>query len=281
MRGRTLLASLLSLLVVLAAPTVLAQNTTPAEISFWESVRDSKNPAELQAYLDQFPNGTFAALARTRLAALQKPAARASPPSIAPTPVAGEKRTPQAGDTWTYRLSYPRLRGQWGQPRRPPALHAVTLNTIGSDRIDDTLSVDGGTSIFRAHEPRPTLLVQGAAILSPYLPVLQDLPATGRLPAITVRDCSANFFCEAKGRVAGTEVVDVPAGKFLATKVVIDQEWRWAQAGFARLSGGRTLTVWYAPEISRAVKYSSRVTVGEQPPFEANFDLELVSYQLK
>jgi hypothetical protein len=35
---------------------------------FWESVKDSRNPAELQAYLDQFPNGVYAPLARSRLA---------------------------------------------------------------------------------------------------------------------------------------------------------------------------------------------------------------------
>ena len=45
---------------------------TSVEISFWESVRDSKNPAELQAYLDQFPNGVFAPLAKARLAALAR-----------------------------------------------------------------------------------------------------------------------------------------------------------------------------------------------------------------
>ena len=34
---------------------------------FWESVKDSNNPTELQAYLDQFPNGLYAPLARNRL----------------------------------------------------------------------------------------------------------------------------------------------------------------------------------------------------------------------
>jgi len=34
-------------------------------------VKDSRNPAELQAYLDQYPNGLYAPLARSRLAAAQ------------------------------------------------------------------------------------------------------------------------------------------------------------------------------------------------------------------
>ena len=44
--------------------------TTAAEISFWTSVRDSSDPKELQAYLDQFPSGLFAPIARARIAAL-------------------------------------------------------------------------------------------------------------------------------------------------------------------------------------------------------------------
>jgi hypothetical protein len=34
-------------------------------------------------------------------------------------------------------------------------------------------------------------------------------------------------------------------------------------------------------EIKRAVKFSSRLTVGDIPPIEPHFDLELVSYQVK
>jgi hypothetical protein len=53
------------------------------------------------------------------------------------------------------------------------------------------------------------------------------------------------------------------------------------QSVMATMNGGRTLTIWYAPEVKRAVKFSSRPTVGDVPPVETNFDLELVSYQLK
>jgi ketosteroid isomerase-like protein len=36
------------------------------EISFWESIKNSNDPADFQAYLEKFPNGTFASLARRR-----------------------------------------------------------------------------------------------------------------------------------------------------------------------------------------------------------------------
>ena len=37
---------------------------------FWQSIQASTNVADFQAYLRQFPEGTFAALARNRIAAL-------------------------------------------------------------------------------------------------------------------------------------------------------------------------------------------------------------------
>jgi formylglycine-generating enzyme required for sulfatase activity len=64
--------------VVLAAPAApsppppagpTAQGALPPdafELSFWESIRESKNPADYKAYLQSFPNGRFAALARIR-----------------------------------------------------------------------------------------------------------------------------------------------------------------------------------------------------------------------
>ena len=49
-----------------------------ADALFWDSVRNSKNPADINAYLAKFPNGVFAELARNRLAELR------ATPSVAP-----------------------------------------------------------------------------------------------------------------------------------------------------------------------------------------------------
>ena len=40
------------------------------ELSFWESVRESDNPAQIQAYLEKYPNGEFSALAQIRIGEL-------------------------------------------------------------------------------------------------------------------------------------------------------------------------------------------------------------------
>jgi len=42
----------------------------PAGLAFWDTIKDSTNPANFEAYLQQFPNGAFTRLARVRLAEL-------------------------------------------------------------------------------------------------------------------------------------------------------------------------------------------------------------------
>ena len=48
--------------------------TTTQENLFWQSVMNSTNPVEFEAYLRRFPNGVFSELAQARLAALRAPA---------------------------------------------------------------------------------------------------------------------------------------------------------------------------------------------------------------
>ena len=54
-----------------------------AEIAFWNSIKDSKNAAEYQAYLQAFPSGVFAPLARLRVQQLGG-SAGAQPPQQQP-----------------------------------------------------------------------------------------------------------------------------------------------------------------------------------------------------
>ncbi len=45
--------------------------TSPAELIFWQSIKDSSDPAEFDAYEQRFPNGAFISLARARAAKLR------------------------------------------------------------------------------------------------------------------------------------------------------------------------------------------------------------------
>ncbi len=51
-----------------------ADVTLQIEREFWVSVRDSNRPDDIRAYLDKYPNGNFAALAKNKLDALVRPA---------------------------------------------------------------------------------------------------------------------------------------------------------------------------------------------------------------
>lgn len=63
-----------------AAPTVTTVDPAAIELSFWDSIKNSTNPDDFKAYLDKYPDGQFAALARTR----------AQPSRSAASPAAGD-----------------------------------------------------------------------------------------------------------------------------------------------------------------------------------------------
>jgi hypothetical protein len=67
-----------------------AQNNVALELAMWDSVKNSQRSSELQAYLTQFPDGTFAALARGRIEEMKvvlKPAKVPEAPTPATPPV--------------------------------------------------------------------------------------------------------------------------------------------------------------------------------------------------
>ena len=71
------------------APVAPAPRDDRAELLFWESVRAGNTAADYRAYLERFPAGTFAPLARARLSALEPPSAAlaaVAPPAPAPLP---------------------------------------------------------------------------------------------------------------------------------------------------------------------------------------------------
>jgi branched-chain amino acid transport system substrate-binding protein len=74
-----------------AAPPI--QSTAPAfdpralELAYWESVRNSTSAAEIRSYLDRYPDGTFANLARARIRELENRVANVPPPATPPPAV--------------------------------------------------------------------------------------------------------------------------------------------------------------------------------------------------
>ena len=52
-------------------PAATAEPASEVELEFWRSIKDSNKPEELNAYLTNYPNGTFKLLALARIASLQ------------------------------------------------------------------------------------------------------------------------------------------------------------------------------------------------------------------
>jgi formylglycine-generating enzyme required for sulfatase activity/tRNA A-37 threonylcarbamoyl transferase component Bud32 len=72
------------------APAAPPAPAVDRDAMFWGSVKDSRDPADFEAYLKQYPDGHFAALARNRLAALRPPSPAVTAPPGPATPQPGE-----------------------------------------------------------------------------------------------------------------------------------------------------------------------------------------------
>jgi len=80
---RLVLFATLLFAAVSAGPstTALAQ-ASEAELLFWSSIQESTDPAEFRTYLEAFPNGLFAPLARVRINQLESAARTSAAPTV-------------------------------------------------------------------------------------------------------------------------------------------------------------------------------------------------------
>jgi hypothetical protein len=269
----------LAIVVFLAfAPAALPQTAEAEamrmEMVFWESVRSSTDPADFKAYLEKYPKGSFAALARNRLAALgqqqvQKPQAAPEKPREAAGPLA-------AGDAWTYRVVNVRA-------GKPIGTHEVRLvSATGDNLVEEVL--ESGASRRVEHRRGLYLAPVGPyTMFSPYL-LHYGAPQFGvgfrGIDNLDMRTCNAGWTCAASGRTLGWDRVRVPAGEFNAIRVEIYQSWTTpSQTNDRGETVQRTLTVWYSPETKRPVKFISRG--GPSSNVDTEFELELVSYKVR
>ena len=80
------------------AEGVRAPDPTADERAFWESVRDSRSSAELNAYLARYPRGIYSDVAQARLEQLRAAPATATPPTApAPATAATPTQPPSKG----------------------------------------------------------------------------------------------------------------------------------------------------------------------------------------
>ncbi len=89
-----------------------ADRSADSENLFWQSIRDSRNAADYKAYLAKYPNGTFAELAKIRLAEIEK--AAQTPPPAPPVPEKPARpAAPVRVSTWEPGMAVYLGDGQW------------------------------------------------------------------------------------------------------------------------------------------------------------------------
>jgi hypothetical protein len=245
------------------AQAPLAADPAAIELSFWNSVKASNNEGDLRAYLEQYPGGKFGPLAKTRLEQLLASAAPLGPAGI---------RFPRAGDTWVYRLS--------ARQTRRDSSYVVSIAASAEAGIVDRVTIDGGVPAEARHGKGGYLVNQGITLLSPYLGLFEDLQPGTALRDVDIRadpSCHRDEICDITARVVGREAISTQAGRFDTVKVMFTQLWRASIQG--RQSASREVVAWYAPEVKRVVRVSSRSVTGY--PIQPDFDLELMSYRLQ
>ncbi len=81
------IGALAPLLLLASLAAAIAQGPTPAEETFWESIKASSNAAEYRAYLEAFPRGFYADRARARIAEIEGTTSNNTrPPAPPPVP---------------------------------------------------------------------------------------------------------------------------------------------------------------------------------------------------
>lgn len=208
-----------------------------------------------------------------RAAASAAAALHLDAPSAVPT--AAAPALPSEGDRFVYRLSDPRA-------RMPATTQAFRVKAVSPAAIVESYGGPNGSEREWTHTDRGYVVNLGVSVFSPYFAATGDAQSPARLAAVQDLDratCALYWTCASRLRVVGRERVTVPAGAFEALKLELRQDWSSGNYGARRQMGERVLAVWYAPEVKRAIKFSSRQKIVQGDALADDFDLELVAYE--
>jgi len=89
-----------------------ATDSSPTELAFWDSIKNSPDPEDFKSYLDKYPNGQFVALARNNLRRLET----------------GKTENKSATNTNSTGVNV-------GPPKTPPKPGAVVKNQMGIEMV--------------------------------------------------------------------------------------------------------------------------------------------------
>src|SRR5882672_9027344 len=251
-----------------------AEEEAAGEVAFWNSIQNSTRVDEFRAYLRQYPNGRFAALAQARIAALgpSQTAIGVPNPSGPPPASAGASPMPRTGDTWRYRVQDRFMLGD--------LFVTATVDDVTEGGVAETWTSTSDPKVRSTFVPlKPGFRTLPGLELTPpeFSPYLH---ASGLLrPGQRIGDQQRRIDkvdVPLKASVAGEEDVIVQAGRFRAIKLVLSGEARGRTPARGPITAEHI--VWYAPDVKRIVKYSvSTKVAGVQ---EEATQFELIEYKL-
>ena len=281
-------------------PAVAVRHAADAdpEAALWNSVKGSSQPVEIGVYLKNYPNGRFAAEARTRLAQLQGGVAvagnaggtNAGAGRIQPVPAAAapEARAGQEINSFGYTVG-----DRWRYQTVDKFKQEVVRNwsrQIDSVQADGSLKLNGGLVGWTAAGSISAQRGPGG-FSRDYSPAFQWRPATlaaGHAEPlkhnVAWRNADGKHGVEDRDgtvRVLARESVKVPAGEFDA--------WKIEYAGFvngknlgqsATYSARFKETIWYVPALRNfvAAEYEERASNLQITTFERH---ELTSFSVR
>ncbi|MBK8160115.1 MAG: caspase family protein [Rhodospirillaceae bacterium] len=139
------------------APDV-AQGPREVELAFWNSIKDSKDPADFVAYLEEYPQGNFTRLARNRLNMLTGASvAQAAPPTVETAPATSPDVASAATDAPEKALdnapSDPVAAAEICHSETAAAEQRLTAcqTALNREGLDDIAKADFTNEIGRAH----------------------------------------------------------------------------------------------------------------------------------
>lgn len=105
-----------------------AKSATAAEITFWNSIKDSTNPDDFKEYLKKYPNGEFAGLAANRLKTLEAAKSSNNGPTSSSAPNLPRTRTNQAGIEFVLIPPGTFMMGSTNHGSNEKLVHQVTIS---------------------------------------------------------------------------------------------------------------------------------------------------------